>query len=1171
MPSRSPGSPWGSEVGWKNPRWGSLKGRDADVLRAVFKSLEDWLENPSFNNGIQVGVGASPTYNPTEDRVVQPTLTSITSDTFGAVPPSDTTPPGAPIGVVVTTAFRSATVTWTAVLDADMQNGYGQYEVLFDDNATFTSPESVFTGGNHAVFEGLATGTTYYAKVRATDPSGNVGPYSSIASGTTAQIATVDVADAAVTTAKLANLAVDNSKLAALAVDAAKLASGAVTTDKVTDSAISLPKFASGLRPVQVVQAPLPTLPNATYPEGATVANTTDGKLYRNAWTIVDASAPEASVVDDATDANWKSMKVLPITVGGSVRFKFSAYVSTGAHYFNWRILKNGVPAASGRYSVGLDSGETPSVHAYRRFLADIAGCDVGDSIELQMVSADADGNVVLGVGQTLFAKELRSHNQQWVATVPTTDLTGTIATAQVADAAITAAKAGFVVGGGNLLPNSSFEVDTSGGGVPDSWLAYSAGTVSGARSLVASNAQHGSKSLRLSATFGATGQRWGVFHTAAQIQAGQPYAVSIYATAVTLPAEVALYLHIDWDNAANTNVGVHETAFMPTASRARFGFTNTVPAGAVRGHIYAWLEQTSGPGAGTTTVDLDAVQLEYGDVRTAYAPKPDEILPRTITTTEIADAAVTTPKLVAGAVVTGKLAAGAVTANEIAAGSVTASKIAANTITAAAMVAGTITAASGILADAAITSAKIANAAVGSAAIANLAVGTAHIADAAILSAKIADLAVGTTKVADAAIVNAKIADLAVDNAKIANLTAGKITTGTINAQTITLGVTGGAAALRSANFASGSAGWQVDGDGNAEFNNITVRGTFSSSVTGKRVVIASTFGTGTSPQVVFYTADPAEVLGGAVAGGLAGSGVSAQGWLQAAPSQMSADATSRPFLTMYSRRADGGGTRDVYFQQFDRLIVQGGTVLTTDLEVGGGGRLNMNQSTVFISGLHDSNHALRYLGGAFDGPRMDGYSNIGLWSVAAAAEFRLQSDGNAVLYDNGQSWAMKSIGSSRLLKTDINDYDVDALEKLRRLRPVTFKRIYTDPRLKRAEEMETLLVRGPADGQTDEEFDAEVDDCTKRREAAEATWTSRLAPAAQTPELGFIAEEVEAIEPRLVVPESGDMPKSLMYQQMTALLTKAIQQLDQTVADLQGQVDQLSARVAELEGQPA
>lgn len=64
--------------------------------------------------------------------------------------------------------------------------------------------------------------------------------------------------------------------------------------------------------------------------------------------------------------------------------------------------------------------------------------------------------------------------------------------------------------------------------------------------------------------------------------------------------------------------------------------------------------------------------------------------------------------------------------------------------------------------------------------------------------------------------ITNAKIANLAVDNAKIANLSVGKLTAGSIAT----------AEYIQSTGYVAGSAGWRINGNGNAEFSNVTIRG---------------------------------------------------------------------------------------------------------------------------------------------------------------------------------------------------------------------------------------------------------------------------------------------------------------------------------------------------------
>lgn len=53
-----------------------------------------------------------------------------------------------------------------------------------------------------------------------------------------------------------------------------------------------------------------------------------------------------------------------------------------------------------------------------------------------------------------------------------------------------------------------------------------------------------------------------------------------------------------------------------------------------------------------------------------------------------------------------------------------------------------------------------------------------------------------------------------------------------TVSAQKLITGSLQAGQEIGSANFSSGSAGWQIDGDGNAEFNDVTVRGTLEASL---------------------------------------------------------------------------------------------------------------------------------------------------------------------------------------------------------------------------------------------------------------------------------------------------------------------------------------------------
>ncbi|MGM5727181.1 DUF1983 domain-containing protein [Enterobacter hormaechei] len=87
------------------------------------------------------------------------------------------------------------------------------------------------------------------------------------------------------------------------------------------------------------------------------------------------------------------------------------------------------------------------------------------------------------------------------------------------------------------------------------------------------------------------------------------------------------------------------------------------------------------------------------------------------------------------------------------------------------------------------------------SAMIRNASIGSAQIADAAITNAKIANLSVNTAKIVDGSITNAKIGNAQINSAKIAQQ-------------------------IQSDNWNGSSAGWMINKNGTANFQNVTVRG---------------------------------------------------------------------------------------------------------------------------------------------------------------------------------------------------------------------------------------------------------------------------------------------------------------------------------------------------------
>lgn len=169
----------------------------------------------------------------------------------------DTGAPATPTGLAGYNGILSVSASWTANTEADLS----YYELQLDDDAAFGSPSTYRVLVNVMDLAPLAAGT-YHVRVRAVDTSGNASAYTSGASAIARVVETADIADAS----------------------------------------LSLAKFASTIRPVAIVGA-LPGLPDAAYPIGSTAVLTTNGKLYRNvanAWVTAIAGADVTGAVSSA-------------------------------------------------------------------------------------------------------------------------------------------------------------------------------------------------------------------------------------------------------------------------------------------------------------------------------------------------------------------------------------------------------------------------------------------------------------------------------------------------------------------------------------------------------------------------------------------------------------------------------------------------------------------------------------------------------------------------------------------------------------------------------------------------------------------------------------------------------------------------------------------------------
>jgi glucose/arabinose dehydrogenase/fibronectin type 3 domain-containing protein len=144
------------------------------------------IATPATNSFTDTGLAGSTTYRyrvRATDLAGNLSQYSSTADATTSAAP-DTTPPTAPTGLAATAVSTSRLdLSWTAATD---NVGVVEYRVERCQGASCTSWAQVGTTASTSFSNtGLATNTTYRFRVRAADAAGNVGSYSTIASGRT--------------------------------------------------------------------------------------------------------------------------------------------------------------------------------------------------------------------------------------------------------------------------------------------------------------------------------------------------------------------------------------------------------------------------------------------------------------------------------------------------------------------------------------------------------------------------------------------------------------------------------------------------------------------------------------------------------------------------------------------------------------------------------------------------------------------------------------------------------------------------------------------------------------------------------------------------------------------------------------------------------------------------
>lgn len=179
--------------------------------------------------------------------------------------------------------------------------------------------------------------------------------------------------------------------------------------------------------------------------------------------------------------------------------------------------------------------------------------------------------------------------------------------------------------GGGNLLLNSSFEVDSDNDGSPDSWTAYSGGTTGSVGQSLTSGGVAGSKYLTLTATNLGTSSsdtvgRRQIVETEGFRGQHVIFSLMVYGGGAGTP-DLRMYLdYYTGAGAGGSLISSDSVTFdSPAAGWQRYYLYSRLPTNCVSVALYFWMEARTGS-AGSAAMLFDAAQFEVAAVPTAYA-----------------------------------------------------------------------------------------------------------------------------------------------------------------------------------------------------------------------------------------------------------------------------------------------------------------------------------------------------------------------------------------------------------------------------------------------------------------------------------------------------------------------------------------------------------------------
>lgn len=542
-------------------------------------------------------------------------------------------------------------------------------------------------------------------------------------------VTTAKIAANAVTQAQIAANAVGTAQIAANAITSGLLASGAVTTAAIAAGAVGQSQLANGA--VGTAQLIAGAVTNAILAANAVAAgNIQAGAVGTSAiasGAITAALLAAGAVTSSALAANAVTQAAIAAGAVGTAQIAANAVTSgllaAGA-------VNNAALAANAVATANIQSGAITSA----------------------LIAAGAVTSSALAANAV---------TQAAIAA-------GAVGNAQLAASAVQAGNLAVTVGGANLVSNSSFEDTTALGGASPYAIANMTTGYD-----TASAPPFGTYSFKVQRA--ATGDSYFLMSlpgvTGATLN-GQKVTISFYAKADVASSLFAGVFLQDGHGAGAANLQPSITT-----SWARYSTTVTIAASTFTAADSIHLVMRPLADIATNNVYFDGVQVELGDILTAYAPRTDELLTGVVGTNNIAANAVTAAKIAAGTITAAQIAAGTITSSQIAAGTITASNIAAGTITGSLIAAATIT--GSLIAAATISASNL---------VANT-ITAAQIAANTITAGQIAAGTITATQIAAGTITSDRLyaGTVAANLIQTANLAAGSITAAVIAAGTIT------------------------------------------------------------------------------------------------------------------------------------------------------------------------------------------------------------------------------------------------------------------------------------------------------------------------------------------------------------------------------------------------